>query len=148
MSHGARGQMIVWVAVMLPLVFLPIAGLMIDAGVMFDAKRELQGMADGAARVGGMEINRGLLHNTVRNPRGTVTLDQGEAEARAREYLTRIGFRGPEAARIRVEPEFIEVVLSREVRPGFLRLVHVNAVTIHATGRAAPCAAVVGNDCT
>ncbi len=147
MTHGARAQMIVWVAVMVPLVFLPIAGLMMDAGVMFDAKRELQGIADGAARAGGMEIDRALLHNTVRNPRGTVTLDRALAEARAFEYLTRIGFRGPRAD-VHAEEDHIQVVLEREVQPIFLRLVHVGAVRIHATGRAAPCAAVVGIDCT
>jgi hypothetical protein len=138
--------MIVWVAVMLPLLFLPIAGLMIDAGVVFDAKRDLQSVADGAARVGGMELDRAYLQDTRANPIGSVRLDPRAAERAARDYLNRVRF--PGQASIDPRRDHIEVMVSREIRPTFLRLVHVGPVTIHATGRAAPCAAVVGRDCT
>lgn len=148
--RGQPAQVVVWVAVMVPLVFLPIVGLMIDAGTMFSAKRELQTLADGAARVGAMQIDRPALHNVTRNPRAKVTLAEGEARDKAREYLERMGFQAPtdDPTQITFRDEYIQVVVARQVRPGFLRLVHVGPVTIHATGRAQPCAAVVGNDCT
>ena len=46
-----RGQAIVWTAVMLPL-FLAIVGLAADGGLVFSARRELQNIADSAARAG------------------------------------------------------------------------------------------------
>jgi len=148
-NRRARGQVIVWVAVMLPLLFLPIAGLMIDAGVLFDAKRELQNVADGAARVGAMELDerylRGLDPDT-RNPAGYVRLDPRLASASARGYLERIGFHGGEPD-IDAQQDHIQVVLRRDVPTSFLRLVHVNSFSIRATGRAEPCSAVTGPNC-
>src|SRR6185312_17093596 len=51
-----RGQAVVWVAAMLPF-FLAILGLAIDGGVVWDAERQLQATADGAARAGAEAVD-------------------------------------------------------------------------------------------
>ena len=57
LCRGEAGQALVWTAVMLPL-FLSVIGLAIDAGTIFDARRELQNVADSAARAGAMQIDQ------------------------------------------------------------------------------------------
>jgi Putative Flp pilus-assembly TadE/G-like len=144
-----RGQVIVWAAVMVPLLFLPIVGLMIDAGILFDAKRDLQNVADGAARVGAMELDERYLRGLdpdARNPTGYVRLDPGAARDQAQAYLRRIDVGGI-SMDIDAQTDHIEVVVHHTVRTSFLRLVRINSLTIHATGRAEPCAAVAGAQC-
>lgn len=140
-----RAQMIVWIAIMLPMLFLPIAGLMIDAGIMFDAKRELQNIADGAARVGAMEIDRQLLVNVRTNPTGRIDLDKDQARRRANEYLARVGYANNSDAT--PFDDYIQVTVWKTIRPRFLTLVHVAPITLHATARARPCSDIVGNEC-
>ena len=135
---------------MFPLLFLPIVGLMIDAGIMFDARRDLQNMADGAARVGGMELDERYLRGFRpgdRNMRGFVQLDTDEAERAANEYLNRMDFPRGESRDVHAEHEYIRVSLYRDVPTSFLRLVRIQSFRIHSNGRAEPCAAVSGDDC-
>jgi Putative Flp pilus-assembly TadE/G-like len=140
---------IVWAAVMVPLLFLPIVGLMIDAGILFDAKRDLQNVADGAARVGAMELDerylRGLDPDSL-NPRGYVRLNPRAARDQALAYLRRVDVRGI-STDIDAQTDHIQVVVHRDVRTNFLRLVRINWFTIHATGRAEPCSGVAGDQC-
>jgi len=148
--HRARGQIIVWVAVMFPMLFLPIAGLMIDAGIMFDARRDLQNLADGAARVGAMELDteylRGLKPGDL-NPTGYIHLDPDHAERQADAYLDQYHFPDGNPRNIHANSQQITVALYRDVPTSFLRLVHVNSFRINATGYAAPCSAVTGDEC-
>ena len=60
----ARGSAVVWVAVTLPL-FVSLVGLAIDGGVVFDARRELQSVADGAARAGAMQLDETAYRTTA-----------------------------------------------------------------------------------
>jgi Flp pilus assembly protein TadG len=136
--------MIVWLAIMVPMLFLPIVGLTMDAGVMFDARRELQNLADGAARVGAMEINEPDLRARD-NTTGAVHIAPGRARDSARAYLDRVHFSG-RPADIDTQNNRVVVSLTREQRTGFLRLVGIADVTISATGRAAPCSGVVASN--
>jgi uncharacterized membrane protein len=133
-------QAIVWVAILVPTLFLPIVGLSIDAGVLFDARRELQNVADGAARVGAMEIDERSLHD-LENTRGEVNLDRQKARQAVLDYLERAKFSGQREP-IGTANNRVTVTLLRTVRPRFLALLHVQPVEISATGRAAPCSGV------
>lgn len=124
-----RGQAIVWVAVMLPL-FLSVVGLAIDAGIVFDARRELQNAADAAARAGAMQVDE----QTYRASSGaTVVLDQPAARRVAAEYAAQ---QGVGVAVIAVEPQRVVVEVSRDVPTSFLRLVGISTVRVTATAPA------------
>jgi uncharacterized membrane protein len=136
-----RAQIVVWVAVMLPVLFLPIVGLSMDAGAVFDARRETQNLADGAARTGGMEIDQQQLRRNNR-----VMLDPANAQAAAADYLARSGV-APADSAISASPTQVTVTVYRTVTPSFLRLLKVRPVRIQATGLAQPCAGVVQATC-
>lgn len=124
------GQAIVWAAVMLPL-FLSVVGLAIDAGIVFSARRELQNVADSAARAGAMQVDE----RAYRASSGaSVVLDQSAAQQLAAEYAASQG-RGL-AATVGVEPQRVVVSVSREVPTGFLRLVGIATVRVSATAPA------------
>jgi hypothetical protein len=129
-------QAIVWVAVLLPTVFLPVLGFSIDAGVVFDARRELQNVADGAARAGAMEIDRSFLHGPD-NPLGEVRLDPDEAEEAAESYLRRARFDGQSS--VNASTRRIEVTVRRRLNPPFLRILRAPPIDMRATGQARPC---------
>lgn len=141
MTNSMKGQVIVWVAVMLPLLFLPIAGLSMDAGAVFNARRETQNLADGAARVGGMEIDQNQLRAD-----GSVVLDQRKGRDAANDYLDRAGI-PPSDRAISPSQERITVTVYRRVQPSFLRLLRVQPVRISATGMAEPCSGIVHATC-
>jgi Flp pilus assembly protein TadG len=122
LGRGARsaqdGQAIVWAAVMLPL-FLSVVGLTVDAGIVFDARRELQNVADSAARAGAMQVDQQAYRASSGS---TVVLDQAAAR--------RV------AATIAVEPQRVVVQASSEVPTSFLRLAGITSVRVSATAPA------------
>src|SRR6266511_5280727 len=75
-------------AVML-LGLLAVMALVVDGGVLFAARRALQGLADGAARAGAMAVDIAKLRETE-----LVHLDPQEAEQAVRQYLHAAGFNG------------------------------------------------------
>ncbi len=124
------GQAILWVAVMLPL-FLSVVGLAIDGGIVFGARRELQNVADSAARAGAMQVDQ----EAYRASSGSiVVLDLAAARQVAAEYVASQS--GQVSAVIEAEPRRVVVQVSREVPTGFLRLAGVDAVRIAATAPA------------
>ena len=124
------GSAIVWVAVILPL-FVSLVGLAIDGGVVFNARRELQNVADAAARAGAMQIDEGIY----RASSGTiVVLATGRAEAVARDYLEVNGSR--QTADIRASADRVVVTLTTSVSTAFLRLVGITSVPVEATAPA------------
>lgn len=128
---GAQsGQVIVWAAVMLPLL-LSVVGLTIDAGVVFGARRELQNVADAAARAGAMQVDQ----QVYRESSGTnVVLDTGAARQVAAEYAAR---QGPQlSASIAAEPQQVMVQVSRDIPTSFLRVVGITTVRASATASA------------
>ncbi len=127
---GESGQAIVWTAVMLPL-FFAIIGLAIDGGVVFSARRDLQSVADSAARAGAMQVDQ----RAYRESAGTnVVLDMGAARQVAAEY---VASQGPGmSAVISAEPKRVVVQVSRDTPTSFLTLVGVGTVRISATAPA------------
>jgi len=87
-APGESGAVAPMVAVML-LGLIALAALVVDGGVLFAARRDLQGMADGAARAGAMAVDEELLRET-----GAVQLDAAAARAAVRLYLEAGGFEG------------------------------------------------------
>ena len=125
-----RGQVIVWVAVMLPL-FLSIIGLTIDGGLVFSARRELQNAADSAARAGAMQVDE----RAYRESGGErVVLDESSARRVAAEYLGGTGA-GLDAS-VATESQRVVVEVSREVPTSFMRLAGISRVRISATAPA------------
>jgi uncharacterized membrane protein len=118
------------VAVML-LGLLAVAALVVDGGVLFSARRDLQALADGAARAGAMAVD-------VQNLRETelVRLDPEEAEKAARQYLDAAGFNG--TSTIRADILSVTVHLS-ETRPTVMMgLLGVRSVRVQADAVARP----------
>src|SRR6266542_4296746 len=85
-AREESGAVVPLTAVML-LGLLAMAALVVDGGVLFAARRDLQGLADGAARAGAMAVDIETLRETER-----VRLDPEEAEKAARLYLAAAGF--------------------------------------------------------
>src|SRR5207237_1641836 len=81
-----RGAAMVWLAVMLPF-FLSIVGLAVDGGAIFRARRDLQDVADSAARAAAMQIDQ----NVYRASSGsTIVIDPSAARAMAGGYLSEV----------------------------------------------------------
>ena len=127
---GQAGQAILWVVVMLPLL-LSVVGLAIDGGIVFGARRELQNVADSAARAGAMQIDQGVYRESAGS---TVLLDKTAARQVAAEYVAGQG--REVSAAIEAESQRVVVQVSRQVPTSFLRLLGINTVRIVATAPA------------
>ena len=126
-----RGQVLAWVAVMLPF-FLAVVGLAIDGGLVFAGKREAQNAADAAARAGAMQVNIAAYRRT----NGTwVELDPVQAGDVAWTYLTASGWGD---ANVSASVQSVTVTTRRNVPLGFLRLIGISSAPVSATARAAP----------
>jgi len=117
-------------AVML-LGLLAVAALVIDGGVLFAERRDLQGLADGAARAGAMAVDEEVLRET-----GTVWLDPAAARAAAGRYLEAAGFEGD----VQIDADMLSVTVDlEETRPTLMMgLLGVRDVTVTAHAVARP----------
>ncbi|MBI4496657.1 MAG: pilus assembly protein [Chloroflexi bacterium] len=130
-ARGAQsGQVIVWAAVMLPL-FLSVIGLTIDGGIAFSVRRELQNVADAAARAGAMQIDERIYRESAG---ATLVLDTAAAQQVAAEYVASQG--SGLSAVIAAEPQRVIVRVSRDMQTSFLRLAGVTTVRLDATAPA------------
>jgi uncharacterized membrane protein len=123
------GAVVPLTAVML-LGLLAMAALVVDGGVLFAERRDLQGFADGAARAGAMAVNEERLRET-----GAVSLDPMAARTAAGRYLAAGGFEGE--VQIDADTRSVTVDLE-ESRPTLMMgLLGVQAVgvTAHAIAR-------------
>lgn len=128
--RGERGQAIVWAAVMLPL-FLAIVGLALDGGLVFSHRRNLQNVADAAARAGAMQIDQRIYRESLGE---RVVLDPASAREVAGSYVAAQG--NGVAAEIAADPDRVVVRVSREVPTSFLRMVGFDRVRIDAVAPA------------
>jgi len=127
--RGEAGQALVYVAVMLPL-FLAIVGLAVDGGVVWGARRELQNVADTAARAGAMQIDLGAYRQSAGE---VIVLDPTSARETAAGYLADTpGL----VAEVQADQQRVVVTVSREVRLTFLRIVGLETVRIDAVAPA------------
>ena len=120
------GQAIIWVAVMLPL-FLSIIGLAIDGGIVFSERRELQNIADGAARAGAMQIDERVYRASSGE---RVVLDVEAARQVAATYVSSQP-RGL-TAEVAAEPGGVTVQVTRDVPTTFLQLMGVRSARVTA----------------
>jgi len=120
-----RGQVIIWVVVMLPF-FLAIIGLASDGGLVFEQRRELQALADGAARVGANQLDQAAYRAD-----GVTALDPAAARAAAEAYL--LAQSPGLAGMVVADQRRVVVHVQRQMPTGFLRIVRITTVTIGAT---------------
>jgi hypothetical protein len=112
---------------MLPL-FLSVVGLAVDGGLAFAARRDLQNVADAAARAAAMQIDE----RTYRESSGAIVrLNPEDARRVAGEYLA--GQQTDLDVVIGVEPERVEVRLARETPTSFLSLVGIRTMRVSAS---------------
>lgn len=130
-TRGETGQAMAWVAVMLPL-FLSVVGLAIDGGRVFDARRELQNVADSAARAGAMQIDQRVYRQSSG---AMIVLDPAAAREAATQYISSQG--NNLGATITVGSRTVVVQVSRSVPTSFLRLAGIATVHMTATSPAA-----------
>ena len=124
------GQVILWVAVMLPL-FLSVVGLAVDGGLVFSARRELQNVADSAARAGAMQIDQQAYRDSSGQ---AVVLDVVAARQVASEYVSSQG--AGLATVVTAESGHVVVQVGRDVQTSFLRLAGIDRVRVTATASA------------
>lgn len=125
-----RGQAVVWVAAMLPF-FLAILGLAIDGGVVWDAERQLQATADGAARAGAEAVDTNAYYASNG---ATVALDPAAARAQAGAYLVREASGATWS--VAADPREVVVQVRRSVPTSFVRIVGIDTVALRAVGAA------------
>jgi Flp pilus assembly protein TadG len=130
-----NAQALVWLTLALP-VFVSLAGLAIDGGVLVTSRRELQSVADGAARAGATRLDATRLRNSGGSD---VALDQTLAADAARAYLhdalsgNTLGWQSPPAGQIDVGARRIRVSIRASLNTAFLRIVHVDSVPVEAS---------------
>ncbi len=130
LSASQTGQAIVWAAVMMPL-FLSVIGLAIDGGIVFKSERQLQNVADGAARAGAMQIDQ----QTYRATSGaTLQLDADKAKQVAAQY---VASQAPAArGSVTADPQQVTVQVQEQVPTSFIQIVGIDSVKISAVAPA------------
>lgn len=126
-ERGAVAPLVV--VVMLGL--LAITALVVDGGVMFAARGDLQGLADSAARAGAMALDQGFLRQT-----GRVQLDPDLAQEAARDYLASAGFQG--SADVRADTSAVTVDLAEDRSTVMMGLVGIRSLRTEAQAVARP----------
>ena len=127
------GQSLPLIALLLPLL-LAAVGLALDGGAVFAARRELQSVADAAARAGAVEVSVAEF----RSSGGTVILLPSAATSAAEAWILdynraqppeqRVDLDGP----IGVAQDQIVVRVRRQARTAFVRLVGIDSVPVRA----------------
>jgi Flp pilus assembly protein TadG len=111
--------------------FLAIVGLAIDGGIVFNARRELQNVADGAARAGAEQLNLQAYRDTNG---ADVELDRASALRAAYDYLDAYAPGLPREAT--AAPHRVVVTVQTQVPAVFLRVVGISSAPVVATAPA------------
>lgn len=127
-----RGQVAPIASVML-LGLVVLAGLVIDGGMLFASRRDLQGIADGAVRAGAMALDEASLRGGESTD---LRLDPERARTDVRDYLTSVGFSG--RSQILPGSGEVEVVLELRRRTLVMGIVGVREITVRASSTARP----------
>jgi Flp pilus assembly protein TadG len=125
------GQILV-LTVVVALALLAILGLVADGGLVLARHRELQGVADAAARAGAAQLDE----TSYRASNGrTATLNPTQAHAAAARYLRTVRFSGQ--ASIAAGPTQVTIGLSEMVRPIIFGSVGIGPIrlAVHAVAR-------------
>lgn len=130
LARDQRGAVAPLVAVVL-LGLLGVTALVVDGGVLFAARRDLQGLADAAARAGAMALDLTALRSNDQ-----VILDPSNAEQEAREYLRTAGFDG--SATVHADTVAVTVDLVEQRSTVMMGLVGIRTVRTEAHAVARP----------
>jgi Flp pilus assembly protein TadG len=122
--RGDRGQVTAFVVVLM-VGLMVMAGLVVDGGRYFTARRNAQNLAAGAARAGA----QGLSEDSLRDREAQPTLDPDDAYRRAEAYLAAAGTTGT----IVVNADTVTVTVANTVSPSILGIVGVGDRTLTAT---------------
>ena len=125
------GQVTVIVTVSM-LGLLAITALVIDGGLLFATKRNLQSLSDAAARAGAMRLDEQAL----REGQDQLMIHPGEAEAAASSYLDTAGFHGE--FNVSANPSTIRVGLEEEHASILLGIVGIERFEMRASSVARP----------
>ncbi|MCA1648281.1 MAG: Tad domain-containing protein [Chloroflexi bacterium] len=134
MPHRSTAQALVWLTIALPL-FLSIAGLAIDGGVLLASRRQLQSVADGAARAGATRLDLDRLRSSGG---AEVQLDQTLARVAAATYLDErlareLAWPASPHTYVQVGVRRVHVLVQGNLPTAFLRVVHIDSVAVEAS---------------
>ena len=133
-GHRQPAQALAAAGLLLTLVLLPVMGLAMDAELIFSAHRRLEMLADGAARVGAMQVDP-----AASRARRRVALDPMQAELAAEAYLDQTA---GVAGMAQADADHIEVRAERDVELGLGQLWSRRSQHVVATAAAVPCEGV------
>jgi Flp pilus assembly protein TadG len=125
------GQILV-LTVVVALALLAILGLVTDGGLILARHRELQGVADAAARAGAAQLNEA----SYRASNGRIAIiNPAQAQAAAGRYLQTVRFGGE--ATITATPDQVTIGLSEVVRPIIFSSVGIGPIrlAVHTVAR-------------
>jgi uncharacterized membrane protein len=129
---GEDGQILV-LTVVVALALLAILGLVADGGLLFARHRELQAVADAAARTGAAQLDEA----SYRASNGRIAqLNPAQAQAAARRYLRVAGFTG----QVSVSADAGQVVigLSEIIRPTIFNSIGIGPIRLAVRSLARP----------
>lgn len=126
-----RGQVLPLTAVFLALVLLPVAGFVVDGGMLFMERRDLANTAGAAATAAAQRIDEAQYRLSGGQ---VVVLDEPAARAVALQHATAAGL----TAQVATTPRSVEVTVTKRMRTSFLRVVGIDELEVRATGRAVP----------
>src|SRR5258708_21507907 len=137
MRHRFAAQALVWFTLALPM-FVSIAGLAIDGGVLLASRRQLQSVADGAARAGATRLDLGRLRGSGG---ADVQLDPTRARDATWSYLDdrlarELDWQAVPTAHVDVAARRVHVAIQGSLRTAFLRVVHIDSVPVEASAYA------------
>jgi Flp pilus assembly protein TadG len=134
-SHWrSAAQAMVWFTLALPM-FVSMAGLAIDGGVLLASRRQLQSVADGAARAGATRLD---LERLRASGGVDVQLDQALAVDAASTYLAErlvrdLAWQITPTAHVDAASRRVHVEVRGTLRTAFLRIVHIESVPVEAS---------------
>lgn len=137
MRQAQRAQALVWLTLMVP-VFIAMAGLAIDGAVLLSARRDLQSVADGAARAGATQVD---LERFRLSDGSDVQLEPAQALVTTQTYLNtqlarEFAWEAHPTTHIQIQPRRVHVVVQAVLRTAFLRIVNVDNVPVDASADA------------
>jgi hypothetical protein len=130
-------QALIWFTLALPL-FVSMAGLAVDGAMLLATRRQLQSVADGAARAGATRVDLDRLRGSGG---ADVQLDPASAYAAAHAYLDErlpreLGWDVAPELEIDVAPRRVRVLVQGVLHTAFLRIVHLDSVPVAASASA------------
>ncbi|MGH2728817.1 MAG: pilus assembly protein TadG-related protein [Actinomycetota bacterium] len=132
--RSERGAVLPLVSVML-IGLLALTALVVDGGVLFASRRDLQGLADSAARAGAMALDQNALRS-----RDVVALDPSQAKQAAMDYLRTAGFGG--SVTVRADTLAVTVDLAQDRPTVMMSLLGIRNMKTEAHAVARPRAGI------